>query len=381
MSLLFPLLISAALLVMLLITLSNLALFPRLGLTPRPSSNVQPNPAVAVLIPARNEAQRIGPTIQALLAQDYPNLTLFVLDDHSTDNTAAVVQQASQGDPRLHLLGGAALPAGWGGKNWACHQLAQAADQEILIFTDADVSWQPGAVSAVATSLEQLNADLLTVWPTQITVTWGERLVAPLMALAVWAYLPIWLVHHTPYPSAAAANGQCLVFRRAAYKRCGGHAAVHRQIVEDVQLARRVKAGGLRLRMAEAAGLIQTRMYQNWPEVRDGYAKNILAGHGNSLTFLLLSTCFHLAIFVSPWLWLVAAGIEQTKRGWLWPLGLVLVGVGIRALTAYATGQRLGDSWLLPLSTLLMSRIAWQAIWWRLRNGGPQWKGRVYAQT
>ena len=120
------------------------------------------------------------------------------------------------------------------------------------------------------------------------------------MALAIEGYLPVWLVHHTPYPAAAAAVGQCLAFRRAAYAQCGGHAAVCNQVFEDTQLARRIKASGLRLRMADGNGLIQTRMYVGLQAVIHGYTKNILAGHGHSILLLSLSTCFHLALFVWP---------------------------------------------------------------------------------
>jgi chlorobactene glucosyltransferase len=149
--------------------------------------------------------------------------------------------------------------------------------------------------------------------------------------------------------------------------------------VEDVQLARRVKAADLRLRMADAAGLIQTRMYHDWRAVHEGYAKNILAGHGNSVGLLLLSIGFHLAIFVAPWIWLLAGGSRLFALVLpLWPVLLILLGVTVRGLTAYATRQRIRDSWLLPISVLLMSWIALLAIWWRVRYGGPRWKGRVY---
>jgi chlorobactene glucosyltransferase len=365
--------VAASLVVMLGIALGNAVAFPRLTLPAR-----RPTQPVSVLIPARNEAAVIGTTIQALLAQAYPNFEVLVLDDHSSDGTSAVARAAGKGNPRLQVLAGADLPTGWAGKNWACHQLAQAAQHELLLFTDADVTWQPHALATVVASLQQLDGDLLTVWPTQITVTWGERLVVPLMALAILAYLPVWLVQHTPYASAAAANGQCLLFRRAAYAKCGGHAAVRQTIVEDIQLAQRVKTVGLKLRMADGAGLIQTRMYQGWAAVRAGYAKNILAGHGNSVSFLLASTGFHLLIFVAPWLWLLAGALGFGAQHWpLWPLTLAALGVTIRAITAKITRQRLGDALLMPVSALLMSWIALQALWWHLRYGGPQWKGRV----
>jgi chlorobactene glucosyltransferase len=197
------------------------------------------------------------------------------------------------------------------------------------------------------------------------------------MAMVIIGYLPLPLVHHTPWASFAAANGQLLAFRRKAYQAVGGHESVRGEIVEDIVLARRIKKQGFRLRMADGAGIISCRMYQNWPEVRDGYAKNIIAGYGNSVFWLAVAALFHWLVFLLPWLWL-ALGWFGSLPGWpLWPLLLVALGVGIRMLTAAVTRQRLADAFLLPVSTLLMTRIAFQAVWWRWCYGGPRWKGRT----
>jgi chlorobactene glucosyltransferase len=277
-------------------------------------------------------------------------------------------------------LDGKPLPKGWLGKNWACHQLAQhaaAQGADILIFTDADVQWQPQAAAAVVAEFERSGADLLTVWPTQTTVTWGERLTVPLMALAVLGYLPVRLAHDFHHPLAAAANGQCLAFDCRTYAQIGGHAAVRGAVVEDVRLAQRIKAAGLRLRMADGNRLVGCRMYDGWQAALAGFTKNILAGHGNHAALLLLSTLFHWALFVWPWLWL-ALGSGWPLPGWpAWPLLLVSAGVGARAVTAAATHQRVRDALLMPVSVLLMTLIALRAVWWRLRFGGVLWKGRI----
>jgi chlorobactene glucosyltransferase len=357
-----------------MIAIVSAATFPRLGIAP---VSTQP-PPVSLLIPARNEAAVIGQTIHSLLEQTYPQFEVILLDDDSSDGTASIAHAAGQKDPRLKILTGAPLPPGWLGKNWACHQLAQAANGEWLIFTDADVSWTPQALTALAAEMSRTRAGLLAVWPTQQTVTWGERLVVPLMALAVIGYLPLPLVHHTPWASLAAATGQLLAFRREAYETIGGHAAVHDKIIEDVLLARGIKRYGRRLRLVDAAGLITCRMYSSWPEVRNGFAKNILAGYGDRVIWLALATVFHWLVFLGPWLWLALGWIEDGPPGWpVWPLILVGLGVGIRMLTAAVTRQRLGDALLMPLSVLLMTWIAIQAVWWRWRYGGPRWKGRT----
>jgi chlorobactene glucosyltransferase len=357
--------VALALFIIGLTTLSNVMLFPRLG---RPVRPLPPNlPRISFLIPARDEAATIHDTITALLRQDYPDFEVVLLDDGSTDDTFSLASTAGRGDRRLKILTGRPLPAGWLGKNWACQQLGAAATGEILIFTDADVCWEPGAGAVLVGEMAHHKADLLSIWPTQVTVTWAERLIVPQIALAIIGYLPVLSVHTFPWAIFAAANGQCMAFNRSTYGVISGHTAVATEVVEDVMLARRVKSLGYRLRMADGAGLIRCRMYDGWSEVRDGFAKNILAGHGGSVLFLLASTMFHWIVFVLPWfLWI-----------WDWRFAvLAVIGILIRGATASFTRQRVGDAVLMPVSVALMTIIAARSMVWHFR-GGPHWKGRV----
>lgn len=359
---LFLLISFSPLLYFALTAILNAYTFPRLRKNKSPITN----PPITVLIPMRNEAAVIAETVRSLLAQDYPNFEIIILDDGSTDDSAKIAREAAGGDSRLTILQGSGLPSGWLGKPWACQQLAAQARSETLLFTDADVRWEPTALSVLMAEAQRTNADLLTVWPTQISISWGERLVVPLMALTIQAYLPVLAVHHLPPAIFAHAMGQCLLFKRSAYERIGGHEAVKAEIVDDMAFARAIKRHQLRLRAADGNGLMKTRMYQNWRQVRAGFAKNILAGHGNSLALLCLSTIFHWWMFVLPW------GLAIGN----WKLVIFgVLGILIRALTAVVTRQRVADAVLMPVSVLLMTVIAAQAVRWRF-GGGPQWKGR-----
>jgi chlorobactene glucosyltransferase len=330
------------------------------------------------LIPARDEADVIGDTVSHLLRQTYPSYEIIVLDDNSTDGTAGMAHTAAGDDGRLQVIKGKPLPEGWVGKNWACQQLANQAKGEILVFTDADVKWMPEALSALVHLLEKTQADVFSVWPTQQTHTWSERLVVPMMMFVVIGYLPEIAVRTLPWSVFAAANGQCLAFQREAYRQIGGHAAVRNDVVEDVALARESKRNSLRLVMSTGKGLINTRMYRGWTEVRDGFAKNILAGHGGQPPFLLLSALFHWLLFLLPWIWLVIGWAVWLGPGWPgFPLALVGLGLAVRLLSAAATRQRLADALLLPFSTILMTIIAARSLWWHFRYGGPKWKGRT----
>ncbi len=351
----------------------NTLSFPRL----RPGSIICTRRA-SVLIPARDEAHVISETVSRLLRQDHPDYEIILLDDGSTDGTSARAVEAAAGDPRLRVVAGEPLPPGWLGKNWACHQLAREATGEILVFADADVRWEPTALSAILHLMDKTRADTFTVWPTQHTWTWGERLVVPMMSLAIMGYLPEICVRYVPWPVFAAANGQCLAFRRKTYEEIGGHQEVGSNVIEDIALAWETKRQGFKLVMADGNLLINTRMYHSWPEVRDGFAKNILAGHGNRPVFLMLSAAFHWLIFLAPWVWLALGWGIHLGPVWPWfPLTLIGLGVSVRALSAAATHQRIADSILLPISTILMTAIAARSLWWQFRYGGGQWKGRL----
>ncbi len=354
--LVLALLASAALLGMLGITLSNLIFFPRLK---RPAPAGARQPFVSVLVPARNEAAVIEGTVRRLLAQNYPDFEFILLDDNSDDGTAALARAAANGDARLRIINGKPLPSGWAGKNWACHQLGQAAQGEILLFTDADTVWAPDGLAAVVDEMQRGRADLQTVWPTQITETWSERLTVPNIALVVLGYLPVLATHYIPLAAFGAANGQVMAFRRTAYDAIKGHEGVAAEVVEDVKLARRIKAAGLRLRMAD-----------------------------------VLSIFFHWIVFLIPLFWLLlgfggprsatlaVGSVALTLPMWpVWPALLTLAGMGVRAVTAWFSRQRVRDALLMPVTVLVMTWISLLACWWQIKYGGPVWKGRLVKAT
>ena len=352
-----------------------LNVFTMLRLGRAPQANEQPR--FSVLIPARNEARVIGETVRALLGQSYTNFELILLDDNSTDGTADIARDAAADDERLRIVSGSPLPAGWAGKNWACHQLSQHVTGDYLVFTDADVQWGGGALSALVNELARTDADMLTIWSTQHTETWGERLCVPLMAFVILGYLPHLAVNHIQHRAFAAANGQCLTLRRSAYDVIGGHAAVRNDIVEDIRMAQIAKDKGLRLRMVDGNALVTCRMYTSWSEVRNGYAKNITAGYGDSLVGLFAGSVFHWAVFLFPSLWLLVSLFTGNTQHLMYSGPLTAIGLLIRALTAAATRQRITDALLLPVSVVLMTVIAAQSAYWYLRYGGPRWKGRT----
>jgi chlorobactene glucosyltransferase len=165
-------------------------------------------PYLSVLIPARNEETNIARCVHSLLVQDYPNFEILVLDDQSDDATPEILCRLAAHEPRLTALAGQALPEGWIGKNWACHQLARQARGELLLFTDADTVYQPNALSALVAAVFGEQADVLTGFPDQVMQTWGERLTVPFFSWAFLTFTPLALAYRLRLPSLSSGVGQ-----------------------------------------------------------------------------------------------------------------------------------------------------------------------------
>ncbi len=348
-------LIPAAFLGVKLATLAvNLWAFPRLTRPPGP------HPArarVSVLVPARDEAHNLRDTLPGLLAQGAGEVV--VLDDGSRDGTADVARTLG-----ARVQPGTPLPAGWTGKAWACWQLAGAASGEWLLFTDADVTWHPGALDALLHAWDRDRPGLLSVFPRQANVGVGERLLTPLVDDVLLSFLPA-PVLRIPHRTASAANGQVMLFRREAYAASGGHAGVRALLLEDVALARAVKASGQGAMLALGRDLISVRMYRSFPESVRGFGKNALPMHGGSRAALLGSWALNLGAYTLPLL--------RRDRP-LIALGL-LGGLLVRCITGRTRPADLAEVALLPAVPLLSLPVFARA--WRRTVA---WKGRRYAQ-
>jgi len=355
-------------------------------------------PLVSILVPARNEARNIERCVRSLLAQDYPNFELIVLDDLSEDQTGAIVEQiaakaqpqagspqGSGGTEKLRLLRGGPLLAGWLGKNNACRQLAAAARGEYLLFTDADTYHAPGSLTSAMAAAVQQRADLLSIFPRQEVVSFGERLVLPLLHFTVFAFLPMLAVYsqRLRYGSLGVGNGQFLLFRRLAYEAIGGHAAVKGRILEDVLFGRLIKSKGYRLFMPDGTDAVSCRMYRSTTETVRGLGKTMYAFFNYSLPFALFVLNLHFDLFVAPWGFLAWGLLHPTYDALAW-IVLPAVQIALMLAVRFAFSRRfrspLLDALLLPLSFLGYIGISLYAVWLRYAKGGVSWKGRNYSR-
>lgn len=327
--------------------------------------------AVSLLVPARDEAHRIAPTIASLVAQrGLDDAEIVVLDDGSTDGTADVVRAA--GGERVRVMTGTPPPPGWLGKPHACAQLADAARGEILVYVDADVVLAPHAVAAAVAVLRgRRPLDLLSPWPRQITSGVLGRLIQPLLAWSWLTTLPLRRAERSARPSMAIANGQFLVVDAAALARAGGWGTVKGAVLDDIGLARAVRAAGGRTGVADGSALATCRMYATGRDVSAGYRKSLWAAFGSPVGAVAVGSALAV-VYVLP------AAAAATGS----PVGLVgyVAGVAGRLAAARwcrATGRAAAlDAAAHPVSVLAMLTLL-VASWVGHLRGTLDWKGRT----
>ena len=323
---------------------------------------------VSLLVPARDEAHRIGPTIESLLAQrGLADVEILVLDDGSTDGTAQVVGAVAGADARLRVLTGTPPPPGALGKPHACAQLAAAAGGETLVYVDADVVLAPHAVAAAVAVLRGPRPlDLLCPWPRQMSAGLLGRLVQPLLAWSWLTTLPLRVAERSARPSMAVANGQFLLVDAVALARAGGWQSVSGAVLDDIGLARAVRAAGGRTGVADGSALATCRMYATGRELSDGYRKSLWAAFGPPVGSLAVATALAI-VYVLPG----AAALTGSRIG---ALGYAAAVAG--RLSVHRWSGRPWDAVAHPLSVVaLLGLLA--SSWAGHLRGTLRWKGRT----
>jgi len=338
-----------------------------------------PAPSVFAVIPARDEAEVIGRAVRSLLAQDYPGeLNIIVVDDHSTDDTAAAAREAALAGSadRLTVIGGSPMPPGWTGKLWAVRQgirIAQGRAPDYLLLTDADIVHAPHALAALVARAQSGGYELASLMVRLHCASAWERLLVPAF---VWfffmLYPPRWVAD--PRARTAAAAGGCMLIRREALEEIGGIDSIRGEIIDDCALARRVKARG-RVWLGATRDTISVREYRSWRPLWDMIARCAFAQLGYSAAALIGMVVALLVIFVAPPLLLLSGSV----------IGMMIGGIAWLAMSlAYLPILRFYRCpvWLAPLLPLIAlfytaATIGSAVQFWRGRGG--RWKGRYQA--
>lgn len=345
----------------------------RVVVRPRhPEHSDDAGPLVSVLIPARDEEAGIGDCLRAVLAQDYPNIEVVVVDDRSQDRTIAIVRAV--GGSQVELIEGTSLPEGWTGKNWACEQLQQQASGEILCFVDADTLLEPEAVSSLVATVQDHDVGLVAVLLRSHTEGIAEATMLPMVNHAILGLFPTSLIHRSTHPDFAIAFGPFITVTRAAYEAAGGHRAHPGHIVDDMQLARSVKAAGHEIRLVNGTDLVSTRWYRGLREIWHGFSKNAYGGIGYRPALALMVCAVLTPLLVLPFIRLGVGAISGGVRGEvLLQVGLLLTG---RLITSLVGRDRLWTVPLLPITVIFWAAtLAW-SMTLGLTGRSVSWKGR-----
>ena len=339
--------------------------------------NAHPANSVSVLIPARNEERNIRATLEAALANGGCDFEIVVLDDHSTDRTAAIVNELAREDDRVRLESAPPLPAGWCGKQHACFVLAKRARHPLLVFLDADVRLAPDALARMACFMEGRGAALASGVPRQEPGTLSERLLIPLIHFILLGFLPMWAMRRTRWPSMSAGCGQLFIARRDAYEQCGGHAMLRDSLHDGIKLPRVFRQAGLATDLFDATNVATCRMYHTNADTWRGLGKNATEGLAAPGTILPM-TALLLGGQVLPFVLLTFAPRLSSKG-----LALAAVAAGLvclpRLLAVRLFRQPLGSALLHPAGVLALLAIQWHGLIRHLTGRPSVWKGRSYS--
>jgi len=360
------------------LTLANMRAFSRAPAV----LDDRPPPRVSVLVPARNEAAVIERLVRDVLASHGADLELVILDDDSTDGTAGIVERLAARDPRVRLVHGGPLPAGWCGKQHACWQLARAATHDTWVFLDVDVVPLPDAIQRSVAFLDTTAAALVSGFPRQVTGSFLEWLLLPLIHFVLLGFLPLARSRQDRSPGLAAGCGQWFVTRRADYERAGGHAAIKASLHDGIMLPRAYRRAGLATDIFDASDIASCRMYSRSRDVWRGLAKNATEGIGAPATilpFTLLLGAGQILPFV-----LVAAGLAGGRQEWpAWGIATAVLACGLALLPRLAEAvryrQSLTSAFAQPLAIAVFLSIQWYALARKALGLNTTWRGRSLA--
>lgn len=369
--------------VCLTIAFFNAVLFLRnlLIYVPPPKALSSLSRAVSVLIPARNEEKAIADAVQAALASRGVELELIVLDDHSEDRTAEIVEEIRRIDSRVRLECAPPLPPDWCGKQFACSVLASMASHDILCFIDSDVRLEPDGVARMLSFLDESGAGLVSGFPKQEMVTFFEKLLLPMMHFLLLGFLPIDSMRKYLAPSLGAGCGQIFVARRNAYFNAGGHSAIRSSRHDGIALPKAFRRARLKTDLCDATAVATCRMYRNAPEVFHGLLKNANEGIAAPIRIFVF-TALLVPAHVMPLL--LCAYFAVTGRTGL-PMLLSVAALTLsflpRILAVRRFGQPLREALLHPIAIAVFLALQWYARYRGMVGTPSVWKGRNYQTT
>lgn len=336
-----------------------------------PSSET--SPSVSIVVAARNEERNIRAALQSLLALNYPQLQLIVVDDRSDDNTGVILDEMAAGDPHLEIVHITNLPCGWLGKNHALWIGSQQASGDLLLFTDADVVMTPETLAKATSYLQQENIDHLAATPEARMPSLFLNMFGATFGLFFGMFTRPWKAAD-PKSSCHIGIGAFNLVRAEAYRQVGGHKTIALRPDDDLKLGKIIKNAGFRQRLVYGTGLITVEWYASVRELVLGLEKNVFAGTDYRLWLAASGVLFQLVASLWPYLALVVT--EGTT------LAVYVTTVAVISLIVADSARFHGSSpWYalgFPLTAGLFTFIIIRTVICNLTKGGITWRGTFY---
>ena len=340
----------------------------RLGMLPQKIANKLPT--LSVLIPACNEQSTLTEALKSVLAVDYPGLEIVLINDRSSDATGDLMESLAAGDERVKVVHIRQLPPHWLGKTHALQVASRAARGEWLLFTDADVHFEPQALKRAVTLALERNLDHLCLGPRLVCGTFWEKIFVGFFCTAFLSrYRPDLVERPGPYYVGVGAFN---LVRASAYREVGGHSALAMQVLDDMELGRLIKHRGYRQGFVGAGEAVRVRWAVGLRDQIQVLEKNAFGGLGYSPAFALAASLVTLVGSLAP-LWLLAGG--HCWWGWL---GLMCMQV-CAMVSAPGLGSPRWAGLFFPLAGVLLVFIMLRSCWLGMRRGGIVWRGTFYS--
>jgi glycosyltransferase involved in cell wall biosynthesis len=328
---------------------------------------------VSIVIPARNEEKNLEEALRSVLALDYDNLEIDVVDDRSTDRTGRILDRMAAAEPRLRVVHVRELPAGWLGKNHALWLGAGKATGDFLLFTDADVVLQPSALRRAVGRMMDDSLDHLTASPGIDRPSVLFEMFIGAFSLFFALFTRPWKVKDPRSPRHVGIGAFNLV-RATAYRAAGGHRTIAMRPDDDLKLGKILKGAGFRQEFVFGLGALRVEWYASVGELIQGLMKNAFSGVDYRARAIVGATLAQLLLFVWPF---AAIFVIPGPARWL-NLASVAVLIALCWINAPLAGVRRWHGIGFPLATLLFLYILWRAMLLTLWNDGIDWRGTHY---
>lgn len=339
-------------------------------------------PVISIIVPARNEARHIETCVRSLLAQDYPQFEVIVVDDCSEDATGSILTRLAESDGRLTVVRGEPVPSGWMGKAHAIYQGYGRAKGDWLLFTDADTTHAPHLLSAVMAQVLQGPAAFATVIGDQQHPTVGAYManVAVFMYIFLFTDPKNW---SNPKSRQSLVNGQYVLFSREAYEAIGTHMVVRHYSSTDVTLGYLAKMDGWVPLLINGHGALDTTMYRDFRDAFQGWSRSLVNGAWTVLgpargSAVLITVTAGLCLFwIAPWIGFLDSLLHFSATGLAVGSLQILAGVTIIRVARGRWLPAIGHSLVMPFSMVLFVAMAGEGLVRAWTHGGTVWKGRV----